>query len=273
MTIYLFTYGRPHKQKTFGRFPKSIQQQTYFVVRPNEEVEMVRRWGSRCAGVITHPQPGIANARQTALEHSPTDKVLMFDDDLKFDRRLPNWDYETNNRALLATQKDMIVAIQWLKDKLNTYAVASLGGRPGNNQRKNRWEDINYRVMRSFGVRRSILEKVGVRFDDFYYWEDFHVALTLLEQGYPNVVNQDIVTDGFTNTRGGVVRNAKKMWAQARRFARLHAPFVKVRNKEFVWGPDEFIGPDLTVKWKRAFGSKVGVCPQESSTTDPSALS
>lgn len=261
MSIYIPTYGRPERQQTFKRLPKDVRQRVVFVVRPSEEAIVTRLWHHQCGGVLTHKSPGVADARQTALEKSSTDKVCFFDDDLRFCRRKPGWVYNSDTRLDTATAADVSVGVQWLEDYLDLYPCTALGGRGGNIGIRHRWMTENSRIMRSFAICRWAMNDVGVRFDDFYYWEDFHVALSLLEQGYPNAVSTDIVTDGITNYEmGGVTRDVSKMWEVAKRFAATH-PHAKLKMKIFRWGGPTLEAPDFTIAWKKAYRSKVGGFP------------
>lgn len=257
--IYIPTYGRVGKQKTLSWFSKEDKARTVLVCRPNERKDLIREHGNEVAEVIVERKPGVSAARQRAVEHCEEDVVVMFDDDLQFCQRVSDWCFHTNNRALKPTQEDVDVAVQWLYDKIDEECpVTCIAPRGGNNTIKERWEIENGRIMRSFAVHKSTLIEHDVRFDEFYYWEDFHVALSLLELGYKNKINVDAVTGGDTNAKGGVVRNIPKMWGQIRKFKRRHET-VRIREKEMNCPETKkrIKVPDLTVYWKKAYRSKV----------------
>ena len=256
-SIYIPTYGRPQQQKTFQRLHEKIQQRVIFIIKPEEEKEMLSLWGDKCKKLLIVDKSGVAVARQKAIEDSVSDHILFFDDDLRFDKRIQHWNYKNNNRAVIATPDQTLKAIQWMEEELKKTALVCLGARGGNNRHTQRWTIQNSRVMRSFGVKRSVMDLLGVSFDDFYYWEDFHIALTFLEYGYPNVVNVDYITDaGLSNSPGGVSRHIKRMWYQAKKFQRVH-PTARVREKTFKNGSTVIQVPDFTIGWKKSFRSKI----------------
>lgn len=258
MFIYIPTFGRPEKQITFKALPQCFQKKVVFVVRDEEYKAVQRLFGGKCKEIIVQEGTGVAAGRQTAVEHSPHDAICFLDDDIRFSTRLPDWDYTTNNRALKSSVQDVQAGIEWIEEQLNEYDCVGLGARGGNNGIPKRWVNLNYRIMRSFGVSKSALRRYNLRFDDFYYWEDFHVAMSLLELGRENIVSVNWVTDGVTNAKGGVVRNLKKMWIQARKFVDLHPSAVLV-EKKFKHGDKELadtIFPDLRIAWKKTLGTK-----------------
>ena len=260
--IYIPTYGRLHKQRTIKWFGKRDLARTVLVVRKSEEREAVRMYGRILGGVVTCAGLGVAAARQRALEVAKEDVIAFFDDDLQFCQRVKDWDIDTNNHALKPTQSEVDAAVQWLFDNTSEeYPVTALGPRGGNNTIEERWTVENTRIMRSFAVHRPTLLKHNIRFDAFYYWEDFHVALSLLELGYKNLVNVDAITGGDTNSAGGVARHLHKMWETIRAFKEEH-PTIRIREKHMNDGDrksstGKVVVPDMTVYWKKAFRSKV----------------
>lgn len=255
MNIYIPTYGRPERQITFKLFTPGMQRKVVFVCVPEEEKRLRSLWESTGCGFLVCSKKGVSAARQAALEHSEYDKVCFFDDDLRFSKRLPNWDFDKNAKLQKATSSELTSAVIWMQKHLNDYAATGIGARGGNNGMSKRWTNENYRIMRSFAVDRTVMNKHNIRFDDFYYWEDFHVALSLLELGYGNLVNIDFVSDGVSNTAGGVVRNLPKMMEEATRFAALH-PTAKLRMKTFFEGKTKIESPDFTIQWKKSLGIK-----------------
>ncbi len=106
MTIYIPTYGRiaDGRHRTWDRMPDKWRPSTWLVVRSEEEQCARKLVGDR---VLVCDKIGVAAARQAAMDHSPTRKVCMVDDDLDYARRVSDWDVETNARALKVTPKDV----------------------------------------------------------------------------------------------------------------------------------------------------------------------
>lgn len=255
MNIYIPTYGRPERQITFKCLSKGMQTKVVFICVPSEEKQLRQLWQDTGCNFLVCDKKGVSAARQAALEHSVSNKVCFFDDDLRFSKRLEDWDFDTNGKLAKATKEQLTFGIIWMQNSLNSYPIAALGARGGNQGIRHRWVNPNYRVMRSFAVDKSVMQRHDIRFDDFYYWEDFHVALSLLELGYENVVNVDLVSDGVSNTTGGVQRNLEQMMVEANRFAELH-PTAKLRMKTFFEGKGKIEVPDFTIQWKKTLGIK-----------------
>lgn len=241
MRIYIPTYGRHSKQITFNSLPEELQRLVVFVVKP-EEADLP--WP---AETLVVDADGVAAARQAAVDHSDHPYVCMLDDDLRFSVRDTHWQHNVGGMRK-ATHADLIVAYQWMFDALSRCPMVGLAGRGGNHGIKRRGENPNFRIMRSFAVDKRVLEAENVRFDRLYYWEDFDVCVTLLERGYPNVVNIEITSDGITDAQGGINRNRERMSAVADEFQRLHPWSDHIIRKEKEYGPD------FTIRWKRIFG-------------------
>jgi hypothetical protein len=116
--------------------------------------------------------------------------------------------------------------------------------------------------MRAFGVDRRVLAKEKIRFDKYLFWEDFHVALSLLKKGYENIVTTDYCNDAATNTSGGcsLYRSLDKLAAVRKDFLQEHAPFaVAVDKTAKSWGGGMGgVGatvPDLKIYWQKAAAS------------------
>lgn len=262
--IFIPTYGRLHKQKTLSWFSEEDKERTILVVRPSEQKEALKIFGRSLYDTLVCKRPGVAAARQAAVEYCVDEDIdicTMFDDDLQFCQRVSDWDFETNNRALKPTQDEVDAAVQWLFDNCSKdFPIACIAPRGGNNTIEERWQIFNGRVMRSFAVHVPTLVKHEIRFDKFYYWEDFHVALSLLELGYENIINVDAVTGGDTNAKGGVNRDLPAMWKCIHAFQKEH-PTIRIREKQMNDGDrgpraERVTVPDMTVYWKKALGSK-----------------
>ena len=260
--IWIPTYGRLHNQKTVELLSEEHKKKTSLVVRDTEYSVHESTWRDRVLGTVSHTRPGVADARQTAVDSATDDVVIMLDDDLFFGRRLPDWEFGTNARTKKATAEAVHEAIEWLGSNCSEkYPMVCIAAKGANNSIQERYTIENSRIMRAFAVHKPTLLKHEIRFDRFYYWEDFHVALSLLELGYPNLVNVDHVTDGVTNAKGGVSRDIAKMKACIEEFQELH-PTIRVKYKTMPDGDGQGVSktvlvPDMTVYWKKAFRSKV----------------
>lgn len=258
MTIYIPTKGRVDRQVTFKQLPMAWQAKTWFVVCPEEEKEF-----SWTPNVLVCHETGVPAARQYALDVCMTRYAFFLDDDLRFSRREENWSMEQPQMRKM-TSADLGDALDWCRSLLKDYPMVGLDARGGNNQRPEIHVKINTRIMRAFGVDTAILNKEKIRFDKYLFWEDFHVALSLLVRGYKNIVTTDYCNDAATNTPGGcsTYRTTEKLLAVRKLFLQEHAPFATAVDKTAKsWG--EKMGgagatvPDLKIYWQKAAASYV----------------
>lgn len=258
MNIVIPTFGRIAKQTTFESLPEDLQKETTFVVRAEEYSAISNNYQS-CKKVLVQKGRGIANARQAAVDYSlrsGVNYIIFLDDDLKFAHRISGWSLE-NAKLQQASRHEVGNAIAWMVDTLTAYAVVGIGPRGGNNRKPESLE-LNTRIMRSFGVNLNYLRKHSIRVDKFYYWEDFHIALSLLEIGYPNISTNQYTTDGVTNATGGVHRDIQRMEKVALAFAKEH-PTATIVHKRMPAGEKyqrELLFPDFRIGWKKALGIK-----------------
>jgi hypothetical protein len=124
--------------------------------------------------------------------------------------------------------------------------------------------------MRFHFYRASVLKEINFHFDDVVTKQDFHMTLSLLEHGYPNVVNFGWMQgQPGSNTDGGCswYRTPEVMAAGAIRLKELHPDFVRIVEKETLhsWGGGKRL--DVNVSWKKALGSKVEKSAESTNAT------
>lgn len=191
----------------------------------------------------------------TAQEFRDDHDHVVVDDDLYFFRRTNTLDPE--DVSLRACSQvdilEMFMAIEmYLKDG---YAHGGISAREGNNRLPIPHVEIA-RCMRLHFYDASVLRAEGFDFRDIPTKQDFHCTLTLLELGYPNIVNTVFChNQRGSGSEGGcsAYRDAAMMESSARRLHELHPEFVKVVNKETktAWGGGERV--DVQIQWKKAF--------------------
>lgn len=258
MLIYIPTYKRVGKQVTLHTVMHAwAPEKIWLVARPEEEKALRGIWPN----VLVCAKKGVPAARQAALEHARTlreKKVFFFDDDLKFAVRYPGWCFQTNDTKLEpATPADIRLHLVAVEKKL-TGDLPMLGfdARSGNNRKKERFIQYQCRVMRAFGVHVPALAENNIRFDAFPFWEDFHVALSLLERGKPIANLTTITNDAATNTAGGcsTYRNVEALLKCQKAFAKAHPHAKPVLKKAKSWGGGmaEQDIPDFVIYWQKA---------------------
>lgn len=259
MRIYIPTLGRPHKQITFSKLPQRWKDQTWFVVYKDEYAVFSRQNYVPENRIILVDKIGAPIARQRIVDHASTDsirKVFMFDDDLRFVKRVDDWEYEVNAKLRQMEEADLGIALDLFNEQLEDYAVVSMSARGNNNGDPNHPYKECGRVMRAFGVRVDVLKEENIRFDKYPYWEDFHIALSLYKRGYCGYISTEYCNDGITNSDGGcsVYRNKADLRTVREEFLKEHAPFAEANEKQAEsWkNADGGPQPDLKVFWVKA---------------------
>lgn len=254
--IYIPTKGRLERQITFRRLMPDIRESVVFVVCPEEADYFRRNYPDNEVMVVD--KIGVPAARQAVMDISDPDfpYVIFLDDDIRFVCRIDDWLFELPHMRQ-CTDDDVRLAFQWMEKRLDKYAMVGLSARGMNNGIPDRYEREASRIMRAFGVDRELIREEAIRFDAFMFWEDFHVTLSLLTRGYPNIMSTVYCTDGTTNDTGGVsmYRNRAALEKERRRFLEMWGPWCKPSEKRAKnWSNiDEETMPDLIVSWRKAY--------------------
>ncbi len=268
MLIYIPTYKRVGRLTTLQFLSDEWQRKTYLVIRP-EELGFHEWPASR---TITCATPGVPAARQAAVCHARAmgKNCFMFDDDLRFAIRPPGWKFPKNTKLRKATIADvsrgldhvhrmlMVGPSRWTVQDGQPIHMLGFDARGGNNQRECDDVQFNCRVMRAFGVNTKTLEKHNIRFDTFPFWEDFHVALSLIAHGYRIGNLMNYTNDAGTNTAGGcsTYRNYEALARCQTLFALEHKHAKPVLKRPKSWGgalgADAKGIPDFVIYWKKA---------------------
>lgn len=253
MLIYIPTYGRSGKQITLRALPDRALKRVVMVVRPEEAKAFPGFETLVCA------KPGVPAARQAALDHANKhiiEKAFFFDDDLRFARRPRGWNIEKGNVKLeKATCGDIEKALNTTEGMVSReLPMVGWDARGGNDRRPEHPFKPFCRVMRAFCVHVPTLRHYGIRFDRFPFWEDFHVALSLIEAGKTIGNLMTMTNDGVTNSKGGVstYRNVEALRKCREEFCKRH-PFAKpVEKTPKSWDVGGATVPDLVIYWQKA---------------------
>jgi len=198
--------------------------------------------------------------RQFAMDHSLTTGdpfQIHLDDDMYMFRR--------KHRAPLldkADTQDMIDLFHYIKSTLKEgiYKHGGVSAREGNNRIEEDRKE-NTRAMRFlFYDVRPIFEH-GIKFTDVMCRMDFHMTLSLLEKGYPNVVlyewAQNQLESSIRARAGGAdhYRTMEMMNEQTEQLRQLHPEFIKVVDKETLVSFGGKERKDVVIQWKKAYKS------------------
>lgn len=253
MDIIIPTYGRAAAQTTLEALPRVEPYDKIILVVQDREKELYAKYdGVFDLRVLPPAIQTIAHTRQWILEYVGTDdKMLMLDDDLTFFKRRKDdlTKFEDTNHADIY---DMFYAID---HRLSNFAHVGVAAREGGNRITDKTIG-NTRIMRVLGYRRDILVKENIRFDVMEVMEDFYVALALLKEGYPNLVeNQWCHNQAGSGREGGcsAYRTPELQEMNAHALADFHEPYVRVVEKttKTAWGGGT--RTDVVISWKKAF--------------------
>lgn len=262
MKIVIPTKGRMPRQATLSYLPPHWCERTTLVV--NEADASLRGlYDLRGASLLVHPPEvdTIAKKRQWIIENPVFDKIVMFDDDLRFAHRR-----DQGTKLFQATHEEINGALNWLEQALNVYVHAGFSARQGNNHVEP--DSIGTcivrtsRMMFTLGYRcdtiRKLVAEGKVELGRVRTREDMELTVQLLKLGYDNVVDFAIATDqvsGF-GAKGGCTeeRTIDSTSEDAETFAALHPGLVKVVEKTYKGSPAR---KEVIVQWKKAFGAGV----------------
>lgn len=193
---------------------------------------------------------GISATRQFIMDyHVGSEKLLMFDDDLKFATR--RHDDPTKFRPSSAADVEEMLDLLW--GALDDAAVVGLASRGGANRETAPWR-VNQRLFDVMGFRVDILHEEGFRYRQ-QFMEDFDLQLQFLTHGFPTVMLNSYTKDDFgSNTEGGcsAYRDAHGQMMASLELWENWPDFVGIRKVKSTW---DTIGEryDVTVYWSKAF--------------------
>ena len=264
MHIYIPSRDRAHAQRTLGQLPPNLLSSTTVVVPP-EQVAAYAAAVPKGVGVWG-VDARVAEKRQAIVEQAHAEQgpgaCIQLDDDLAFFVRVGS---EPTAQYVAATPEQVGECIQWLH--------SSVQGPPGYC-----WAQVSNRFMAhtkpptyqnsspsmAWAVHTGVLDEHDIRFDALPVCEDWHVCLSLLEAGYPNVgTAMWVVTGSAQNKNGGCSswRTAEVVRAAQQEFVRLHPHTSRtVPVKGLQQGCQ--VGEGLRVQWKRAYEmGRLGLVP------------
>lgn len=258
--IYIPSAGRAHRQITLENLPAGWMPNTTLVV-PEGEARRYKKHITREVGAIIECRhENIGATRQWILDTCKEEYVIMMDDDLYFYHRKEPFKISLAGN----TREDNGEMIQKLMHAMAVEGYIHVGVAP---RPEASFYLCGYKIctrinnVHGYNVpkMRKLRDKIGARFDALHLMEDFHVTLTLLENGHPNKVLLDYVwNQPGSNTEGGcsTYRTAKAQAKAAKTLAELHPDFVKVVEKKVV-GKTSWEGmktrTDVRIQWHKAY--------------------
>jgi hypothetical protein len=248
--IYIPTYGRVARQETLAAFPDRWRSRTALVCRPEEAADLYARYGVEV--LVAHRARGISATRQWIIDQHEGDRLLMFDDDLKFAFRRAD---DPTKFMRLEPGHDLIsIMLDMLWEQMDYYPVVGLASRGGANRDTAPWR-FNQRIWDVMGLRMDVLRDEGFRYR-MPLMEDFDLHLQFLTQGYPSAMLNKFTKDDFgSNAPGGcsTYRDATMQHAASVDLTLEWPEFVSLRETKNDWGNGMEARMDVRVQWGKAF--------------------
>jgi len=259
MKLYIPTYKRVDKQRTWQVLPDSLKEITYLVCPESESAVHVE--AGRQVFAAPDSIKGIAATRQWILENSDDDQILMLDDDQSFRCR-----EDSSYKLRPMGDSDYEAMLNAAEVALESYNAVGISAQAGNNRTFPKSIVSPGRMYNMYALNRNFFLDNDIRFDAMRVMEDFHVTLSMLKMGYANAILQDWCwSSPGSNADGGCsnYRTAEVQREGALRLAELHSPFVTVVEKESKsWGNGLETRTDVRVAWKKAYEWGLVNCQQ-----------
>lgn len=252
--IVIPTYGRQDNQETLKQLVAAGIKP--ILVVQHREIGEGAYWEYRKdADIYVLPDEirTIAPTRQHILDSvGDSNQLCMVDDDLTFYHRRE----DDASKLREITPDELRQAFTDLEMSLKlSYAHVGFAAREGANRNTSGVVE-NTRIMRVLGYSRPALKAIGARFDEMEVMEDFHVALSLLENGYKNaILNMYAHNQAGSGRKGGCshFRTPQLQEDNALKLHALHTKYVSVVEKttKGAWGGG--VRTDVRVQWKKAW--------------------
>lgn len=258
MHIYIPTYRRVDKQKTWSGLPADIRQRTTLVCVAEEAQALRRATGARVLVQPPHIKT-ISAKRQWIVDQCDAEKLVMLDDDLRFCARDPvrgmgrleGKDVVGGGVYLpTSSMKDVQTMFGELEDQLDDYAHAGISMRSGNQSRFPGWHE-NKRMIYVLAYDVERLRRFA-RFDSIAHREDMWVTLKLLTAGFSNSVSYKYAIDSHYNKAGGEASAGRTVHASnldAQRLADEFPKYVRAVEKTYKSIPRV----EVVVQWSKAW--------------------
>lgn len=257
MQIVIPSYRRMPRQATLSYLPPEWCLKTTLVV-DQADADLQKLYDLRGARMMVHPPEidTIAKKRAWIIRNPEFNKIVMFDDDLRFAVRHADTGHSKLHQA---THTDLNGYLEDFSGMLDTYLHCGWSARQGNNNQKE--EAIyNGRMMFVLGYRcdliRGLVGSGDVHLGRVRTREDMELTVQLLKLGHTNWIDFRIAADqvGGYAAKGGCSdeRTVESSNEDAEEFARLHPGIVKVVEKSYKGSLNR---KEVIVQWKKAFAA------------------
>ncbi len=252
MDVFVVSRSRFEKSDTLEDLGNSSKRARLVV--PKGQLPQYKDLANRYdCELIGCPVDGIALTRQYCGKLADNDKFVMFDDDLRFYKRITPEDWRLRYLPDLNLKASLMLLD--IERTLDDYAHCSISAREGNNRLPYEGVECS-RPLRVLAYRKD--EFVDLEHGRVKIMEDFDVTLQLLRRGFPNmVIAKWAQGQKQTQMEGGCsdYRTLELHEKNVKIFAQLHDGYVKLRQKKNKSGGEFGHRLEVTVHWKKAHES------------------
>lgn len=248
--LFIPTRGRVGNQPTYDTLVQTGIETT--LICPPEEVEA--HWKSG-RDALACPAVGITATREWIMYQAHRgDKVMMFDDDLRFaTRRLDDFTKFVPND--LKQNRIMLDRLETMLDQVPLVGLCNRGG-ANNTPRQNCPVAMNKRLFDVQCFDASWFHDEGITYRQSFM-EDFDICLQAHLKGYPSAMLTTHTKDniGGANAGGGcsIYRTAEGQAKAAHQLAERWPGFVSLREVNAKDGGHWATRIDVKVMWVQAF--------------------
>jgi hypothetical protein len=252
MDVFVVSRSRFERSDTLEDLGNSSKRARLVV--PKGQLPQYKDLASRYdCELIGCPVDGIALTRQYCGKIADNDKFVMFDDDLRFYKRIHPEDWRLRYLPDLNLKASLMLLD--IERTLDDYAHCSISAREGNNRLPYEGVECS-RPLRVLAYRKD--EFVDLEHGRVKIMEDFDVTLQLLRRGFPNmVIAKWAQGQKQTQMEGGCsdYRTLELHEKNVKIFAQLHDGYVKLRQKNNKSGGEFGVRLEATIYWQKAYKS------------------
>ena len=257
LKIIIPTYGRQGNQKTYACLPPKYQNLVHFIVRDEEYGFFSKSYPQNKIHRLPKAVENIANTRQWIRDKFTNDRVIVFDDNLKYIRKVVEQDGKWLRIDL--TEVDFDNLVTRIHDHLDTYVHGALvfDKSIGPNQ-YGTTHYINGRVITNIFADFSRWPK-DVKYDDdprFCCGSDTYITLALISRGFANVIITNYCVSKTYREQGGcnTYRTIEKHNTSCEALKELFPQFVTLKSgviKQGIWKGQVML--TTICHWKKAY--------------------
>jgi hypothetical protein len=252
MDIFVVSRSRFGKSDTLESLGKDASR-VRLVVPKSQQMDYIPLAKQYNCSLAACPFDGISLTRQYCGKIAVHKKFVMFDDDLKFYRRISPTDWHLRYLPDLGDNAGSM--LKDIEAALDKYAHTSVSAREGNNRLPYEGVECS-RPLRVLAYRTE--EFLKLEHGRVKIMEDFDVTLQLLRKGFKNFVIAKWSQGQLqTQMAGGCsdYRTLELHETNVKKFAQLHDGFVKLRQKINKSGGEFGTRLEATIYWTKAWQS------------------